>query len=143
MEILDDTVYNILLSHRPEHFNDYVESGYDLVLTGHAHGGQLRLPVLGGVIAPHQGILPAYDAGAYTSGSTTMIVSRGLGNSLFPFRMFNNPELVVIDLTVKVDVVTFCTVTFVVPSIVTLVPVIVSIVKVGWSVTPSTVTLWP
>ena len=97
LEILDDTVYNILLSHRPEHFNDYVESGYDLVLTGHAHGGQLRLPVLGGVIAPHQGILPAYDAGAYTSGSTTMIVSRGLGNSLFPFRMFNNPELVVID----------------------------------------------
>ena len=97
LEILDDTVYNILLSHRPEHFNDYVEAGYDLVLTGHAHGGQLRLPVLGGVIAPHQGILPAYDAGAYTSGPTTMIVSRGLGNSLFPFRMFNNPELVVID----------------------------------------------
>ena len=53
--------------------------------------------MLGGVIAPHQGILPAYDAGAYTSGPTTMIVSRGLGNSLFPFRMFNNPELVVID----------------------------------------------
>lgn len=97
LKITDNSAYNILLSHRPEYFKDYVNAGYNLALVGHAHGGQIRLPVFGGLIAPHQGFFPAYDAGSYTSGSTTMIVSRGLGNSLFPFRIFNNPELVVID----------------------------------------------
>ena len=97
IEILDDSVYNILLSHRPERFNDYVDANYNLVLTGHAHGGQLRLPFIGGLIAPHQGMLPKYDGNEHQSDKTTMIVSRGLGNSLFPFRIFNNPEIVVID----------------------------------------------
>ncbi len=97
LKIADSHIYNILLSHRPEYFSAYVDAGYDLVLTGHAHGGQVRLPKIGGIIAPHQGFFPAYDAGSYTLDSTTMIVSRGLGNSLFPFRIFNNPELVVID----------------------------------------------
>lgn len=97
IEILDDSVYNILLSHRPERFNDYVDAKYNLVLTGHTHGGQLRLPFIGGVIAPHQGMFPEYDSGVHKSNNTTMIVSRGLGNSLFPFRIFNNPEIVVID----------------------------------------------
>ena len=86
---------DILLSHRPELLETYASVGAGLVLTGHAHGGQVRLPFVGGVVAPHQGFFPEYDAGLYTSGDTSMIVSRGLGNSLFPFRVNNRPELVV------------------------------------------------
>ncbi len=85
---------NVLLSHRPEKFKDYVDNSFDLVLTGHAHGGQMRLPILGGLVAPHQGILPDFDAGMFRQGGTGMIVSRGLGNSVIPLRVFNNPEIV-------------------------------------------------
>lgn len=93
-----DTPYTILLSHRPELFNVYVKSNVDLVLSGHAHGGQFRLPVVGGLFAPGQGFFPTYDAGQFQTGNTTMIVSRGLGNSIFPFRFNNPPELVLIEL---------------------------------------------
>ena len=93
--------FTLLLSHRPELFNTYVGSGIDLVLSGHAHGGQIRLPFVGGVIAPHQGIFPKYDSGLYTSGGTNMIVSRGIGNSLFPFRVNNRPEVILIELKSK------------------------------------------
>lgn len=93
-----DTPYTILLSHRPELFNVYVKSNVDLVLSGHAHGGQFRLPALGGLYAPGQGIFPTYDAGQFQTGNTTMIVSRGLGNSVFPFRVNNPPELVMVEL---------------------------------------------
>ena len=65
-------------------------------LSGHAHGGQFRLPFLGGVIAPNQRLFPKYDAGLYTQDSTTMIVSRGIGNSIVPVRFNNRPEIVVI-----------------------------------------------
>lgn len=92
------TYYTVLLSHRPELFDIYVEGGVDLVLTGHAHGGQFRLPVIGGVVAPGQGVFPKYDAGLYTEGSTNMVVSRGLGNSVIPFRVNNRPEIVVVEL---------------------------------------------
>ena len=93
-----DTVYSVLLSHRPELFETYVDCGVDLVLSGHAHGGQFRLPFVGGLIAPDQGLLPKYDAGLYTDGNTNMIVSRGLGNSIIPIRFNNRPEIVLIDL---------------------------------------------
>lgn len=90
--------YTILLSHRPEFFNIYVSNKVDLVLTGHAHGGQFRLPFVGGVIAPGQGLFPKYDAGLYTENNTNMIVSRGIGNSIIPFRVNNRPEIVLVEL---------------------------------------------
>ena len=90
--------FTILLSHRPEYFNVYQNKNIDLVLSGHAHGGQFRLPFLGGVIAPNQGFFPKYDAGIYTENGTTMIVSRGIGNSIIPVRINNRPEIVIIEL---------------------------------------------
>ena len=90
--------FTILLSHRPEMLDVYAEAGLDLVFTGHAHGGQWRLPGLGGIIAPGQGFFPEYTEGSHTEGDTTMYVSRGLGNSLMPIRIFNRPELVVVEL---------------------------------------------
>ena len=90
--------YTILLSHRPELFDTYVDSGVDLVFSGHAHGGQFRLPFVGGLVAPNQGFFPKYDAGQFTEENTTMIVSRGVGNSIIPFRINNPPELVVVEL---------------------------------------------
>ena len=88
----------ILLSHRPEIFDTYVESGFEVVLTGHAHGGQIRLPFVGGILTPNQGFFPEYDAGLYQKENTSMIISRGLGNSLFPFRIGNRPEIIVCEL---------------------------------------------
>ena len=93
--------YTILLSHRPELFETYVSSGVDLVLSGHAHGGQFRLPFVGGLIAPNQGLFPKYDAGLYTGGDTNMVVSRGIGNSIIPIRFHNRPEIVVVELISK------------------------------------------
>ena len=95
----EDDTYTVLLSHRPELFDTYVESGVDLVLSGHAHGGQFRLPFVGGLVAPNQGFFPKYDAGLYTFNSTNMIVSRGIGNSIFPFRFNNRPEVVLVELS--------------------------------------------
>lgn len=97
----DTASYTILLSHRPEFFNLYVEYGLDLVLSGHAHGGQFRLPFIGGLFAPNQGWFPEYDAGLHTSADTNLIVSRGIGNSLFPFRINNRPEVILIELKTK------------------------------------------
>lgn len=96
--IYDNSLFTVILSHRPELFDFYVNNEIDLVLTGHAHGGQFRLPFVGGVYAPHQGMFPQYDSGVYTSQNTTMIVSRGIGNSVIPFRINNRPQLVVIEL---------------------------------------------
>lgn len=90
--------YRILLSHRPECFDAYVAAEMDLVLSGHAHGGQFRLPLVGGLIAPNQGFFPKYDGGVYTEQGTTMIVSRGVGNSILPVRFNNRPELVSVEL---------------------------------------------
>lgn len=91
----------LLLSHRPELFDMYCEQKVDVVLTGHVHGGQVRIPYIGGIIGPGQGILPDYDAGLYESGDTKMILSRGLGQSIIPFRVNNPPELVVVKLQSK------------------------------------------
>ena len=90
--------YTILLSHRPELFDLYVETEMDLVFSGHAHGGQFRLPFIGGLIAPNQGFFPKYDAGLFSEGSTNMIVSRGVGNSIIPIRFNNRPEIVLVTL---------------------------------------------
>ena len=70
----------------------------DLILSGHAHGGQFRLPLVGGVYAPDQGFFPDYDEGLYDLGDRFLVVSRGLGNSLFPLRINNRPEIVSITL---------------------------------------------
>ena len=90
--------FTVLLSHRPELFDTYADHGLDLVLSGHAHGGQFRLPFFGGLVAPNQGFFPEYDAGIYTEGNTNMLVSRGIGNSILPFRINNRPEVILIEL---------------------------------------------
>jgi predicted MPP superfamily phosphohydrolase len=94
-----EDVYTILLSHRPELFSVYVQRKIDLTFSGHAHGGQIRLPFIGGLVAPGQGLLPKYEGGQYTEGGSTMIVSRGLGNSIIPQRLFNRPEIVLVELS--------------------------------------------
>lgn len=92
-------VYSILLSHRPELVQDYEDSGFDLVISGHAHGGQIRIPwIVNGLYAPNQGWFPEYAGGRYALGAhTAMIVSRGLCRNELP-RVFNRPELVVVDI---------------------------------------------
>ena len=90
--------YRILLSHRPELFEIYKQAEINLVFSGHAHGGQFRLPVLGGLIAPNQGFFPKYDAGVFTEDETSMVVSRGIGNSIVPVRINNRPEVVMVEL---------------------------------------------
>lgn len=94
----EEDEFTVLLSHRPELFEIYAESYVDLVLSGHAHGGQFRLPFVGGLVAPNQGFFPDYDAGIYTKNGTNMLVSRGIGNSIIPIRLNNRPEVIVIEL---------------------------------------------
>ena len=94
----DGDGFTILLSHRPELFDAYADHDLDLVLSGHAHGGQFRIPFVGGVVAPNQGFFPRFDAGIYTDGNTNMLVSRGIGNSILPFRINNRPEVILIEL---------------------------------------------
>lgn len=96
--VTPDLGYTVLLSHRPEWFELYCSYGLDLVFSGHAHGGQFRIPFLGGVLAPNQWFFPEYDAGVYTEESTSMVVSRGLGASILPLRINNRPELVLTEL---------------------------------------------
>lgn len=95
---VDQENLTVLLAHRPEKFNTYVATNMDLVFSGHAHGGQIRVPFVGGLVAPGQGFFPKYTAGTFEDGDTTMYVSRGLGNSTVPFRIFNLPQLVVVEL---------------------------------------------
>jgi hypothetical protein len=90
--------FSILLAHRPNPLAVYADYPVDLVFSGHAHGGQFRLPGIGGLVAPDQGLFPEYTSGTHTIKNTTMVVSRGLGNSIIPLRLFNRPELVVVTL---------------------------------------------
>lgn len=92
------TDFNILIAHRPEQIHIYKKFDLDLILSGHAHGGQIRIPFIGGILAPNQGFFPKYSEGMHKEGSSSMVISRGLGNSTFPFRIFNRPEIVVVDL---------------------------------------------
>lgn len=86
--------YNILISHRPELIKLYSKYEYDLVFSGHAHGGQFRIPFIGGIYAPMQGLFPKYTSGVIEEGKTKLVVSRGLGNTTIPIRVFNQPEVV-------------------------------------------------
>lgn len=99
LKISADTQNKILLAHMPHYFKNYASAGYGLVLSGHAHGGQWRIPFIRqGVYAPGQGMFPKLTSGMHVFGNTKMIISRGLGNSEFPIRLFNRPEIVVINL---------------------------------------------
>lgn len=90
--------FNLLIGHNPEHFQTYVEWGSDLVISGHQHGGIVRLPFLGGVIATSGRLFPKYDGGYFEENHAKMIISRGLGTHTIPIRFLNPCELVVLDL---------------------------------------------
>ncbi len=94
----DDSIFQILLCHRPEIFDIYVKENIDLIFSGHAHGGQIRIPFIGALMAPDQGLFPKYTSGMYEEKGSTMVVSRGLGNSIMPIRTFNRPEIIVLTL---------------------------------------------
>lgn len=97
---MDGSVFNILLAHRPELIDTYLPYGFDLILSGHTHGGQVRVPLLlNGLFAPSQGWFPKYAGGLYDFDGKTMIVSRGLGFNARVPRIFNPPEVVVVDVT--------------------------------------------
>ncbi len=96
LEQLDRSGYDIALYHRPELAAELTELDIEVFLSGHAHGGQFRIPFLGPLIAPDQGFFPTYTEGVCDLGPMTLVVSRGLGNSLFPFRLNNPPEIVMV-----------------------------------------------
>lgn len=93
--------FTILIAHNPEYFPVYEQWGADLVLSGHVHGGIMKLPFLGGVIAPSLRLFPKYDSGRFDLGKSTMILSRGLGLHDIKLRFFNRPELSIIDIHKK------------------------------------------
>ena len=97
-KLSDKNEFNILLSHRPEKFDFYVKEKYNLVFSGHAHGGQWQIPFVGGVFSPSQGFFPKYIHGVYEKENTKLVVSQGLGNSSFPIRINNQIELVLVTL---------------------------------------------
>lgn len=98
-KITPDVSPKILLAHEPQFFHRYADAGYELTLCGHAHGGQWRIPFTGrGLYAPGQGAFPKYTAGVHERAGKAMIISRGLGNSKFPLRLFNRPEIVAIEI---------------------------------------------
>lgn len=93
----EESHYSILLAHRPEYFYVYERNGIDLAICGHVHGGQIRINGRG-LIGPSKELFPEYDSGVYTLDNATMVLSRGLGNSIFPWRVNNPPEVVIIEL---------------------------------------------
>lgn len=94
----DPVMFTVLLVHRPEHLHVYAEAGVDLVLCGHSHGGQMRLPLVGAFYVPSQGLFPKYDRGLFSEGRTQMFICSGLGNSVVNKRMLCPPEIAVITL---------------------------------------------
>lgn len=97
----DRKLFTITLSHRPELFSVYTEKQQDMVFSGHLHGGQFIIPGLGGLYMPTEGFFPDYWQGVHTEGGTTMVVSRGIGNSSFPIRINNRPELIFVTLSAE------------------------------------------
>lgn len=96
--VLPSDGFTVVLSHRPELLSSYAKGGVDLVFSGHAHGGQFILPLIGGLYAPGQGFFPKYTQGIITQDRTNLVISRGVGNSAFPFRLNNRPEVVLVTL---------------------------------------------
>lgn len=94
----DRNMFQLLIAHNPVYFDAYAEWGADLVVSGHVHGGIVRLPVFGGVLSPAITLFPKYDGGMFTENESTMILSRGLSSHTPPVRIFNPGELIVIDL---------------------------------------------
>ena len=91
--------FNILLAHNPLFIDEYSSWGADLVLSGHMHGGIIRIPIIDvGVLSPEKKFFPKYDAGEFKVGDTTMIINRGIGTSSMNLRVFNKPEISVITL---------------------------------------------
>ena len=99
--LFSSDTFSMLLAHYPENLELYSEAGADLVFSGHAHGGQWRLPWVGGLFSPAEGLFPKYTEGMHSLNNTTMVISRGLGSSKFPLRLFNYPEIVVVTLHSK------------------------------------------
>lgn len=93
-----DDFYEIMLAHNPDYFKKYAAYGSDLVLSGHVHGGIIRLPFVGGIASPAVRFFPKYNGGLYKSGNTSMIVSCGLGTHTLPLRIFNPAELIIIQI---------------------------------------------
>lgn len=98
VEGLGEEELKILLSHRPERFHCYRDCGIDLTFSGHVHGGQIRLPFVKGLYSPEQGFFPKYQKGLYCSGASSLVVSAGLGKSVFPLRINNYPDIVMVEL---------------------------------------------
>jgi len=96
-----EETYNILLAHNPDYFLAYARWGADLVLSGHVHGGIVRLPFLGGVISPAMKLFPKYDGGEYREKDSVMILGRGIGTHFPGVRVFNPAEMVVLELSGK------------------------------------------
>lgn len=94
----DEAKFNVLLAHNPDYFPVYAEWGADLVLSGHVHGGMVRIPGWRGVVSPNIRFFPKYDGGRFEEGKSTMILSRGLGMHTIPVRLFNPGELIVIEI---------------------------------------------
>ena len=95
----DEKTFSMLISHRPERQDDYANAGFDLTFSGHAHGGQVRLPFTQGLIAPNQGLFPSLTAGLHEMNNRYIMISRGLGNPSKMPRYFNAPEIVVMTLS--------------------------------------------
>lgn len=100
-QLIEPELFNIFVYHRPHFGEDIALAGADLVLSGHAHGGQMQIPFVGGLIAPDQGFFPKYSEGMHSFGGSALVISRGIGNSLIPFRVNNRPEAVAVTLRQK------------------------------------------
>lgn len=94
----DSSKYNILLTHSPTNFEVYKSWGADLILSGHVHGGMIRVPFVGAIFSPDEGFMPKYSAGRYQMDDSVLVVSKGLGRGSRGFRLFNRPNLVEITL---------------------------------------------
>lgn len=95
---LEKQYFNILLAHNPDYFRSYAEYGADLTISGHLHGGIVRLPFFGGLLSPQYRLFPKYDSGEYHEQGKTLLVSRGLGMHTIKVRVWNRPELMVFTL---------------------------------------------
>lgn len=98
MPVPEPDIYQIVIAHHPDYYQIYSQWGADLILSGHIHGGIVRLPFIGGLISTRLKLFPKYDSGHFKDFGSSMIVSRGLGSHTIKFRIFNKPELILIEL---------------------------------------------